>query len=124
MKRPDDLRTLSSSEVIRRFEQLCIEQYDAMERDELARVNRVVWRVHALEMELKSRPGDQRRLLMRLFGHPNMQVRLSAARANLAVDYPAARREMQAIVDSKWYPQAGDAGISLENIDSGFYRPT
>lgn len=124
MKRPDDLRTLSSSEVVRRFEQLCIEQYDAMERDELARVNRVVWRVHALEMELKSRPGDQRRLLMRLFGHSNMQVRLSAARANLAVDYPAARREMQAIVDSKWYPQAGDAGISLENIDSGFYRPS
>ncbi len=124
MKRPEDLRTLSSGEVIRRFEQLCIEQYDAMERDELARVNRLVWRVHALEMELKSRPGDQRRLLMRLFGHPNMQVRLSAARANLAVDYPAARREMQAIVDSKWYPQAGDAGISLDNIDSGFYRPS
>lgn len=124
MKHPEDLRTLSSGEIIRRFEQLCIEQYDAMERDELARVNRLVWRVHALEMELKSRPGDQRRLLMRLFGHPNMQVRLSAARANLAVDYPAARREMQGIVDSKWYPQAGDAGISLENIDSGFYRPT
>ncbi len=61
---------------------------------------------------------------MTLFGHPNMQVRLSAARANLAVDYPAARREMQAIVDSKWYPQAGDAGISLENIDTGFFRPS
>lgn len=124
MKRIEDLSVLSNGEIIRRFEQLCIEQYDATERDELARVNRLVWRVHALEMELKSRPGDQRRLLMRLFGHPNMQVRLSAARANLAVDYPAARREMQAIVDSKWYPQAGDAGISLENIDSGFYRPT
>lgn len=124
MKRPEDLRTLSNGEIVQRFEQLCIEQYDAMEREELGRVNRLVWRVHALEMELKSRPGDQRRLLITLFGHPNMQVRLSAARANLAIDYPAARREMQAIIDSKWYPQAGDAGISLENIDTGFFRPT
>jgi hypothetical protein len=124
MKRREDPSSLSSDEIVRRFEQLCIEQYDAMEREEQARVNRLVWRIHALRMELKSRPGDQRRLLMRLFGHPNMQVRLSAAHANLAVDYLAARREMQAIVDSQWGAQAGDAGMTLYNIDNGFYRPS
>ena len=61
---------------------------------------------------------------MTLFGHPNMQVRLTAARANLAVDYIAARRELEAIVDEQWFPQAGDAGMTLEHLDSGVYRPT
>ncbi|PZU94600.1 MAG: hypothetical protein DI527_03235 [Chelatococcus sp.] len=124
MKSPRNLGSLSNAEIVRLFEQLCIEQYDAMEGDEIARTNRLVWRVHALEQELKSRPGDQRRVLMQLFGHPNMQVRLSAARANLAVDYIAARRELQAIVDEKWYPQAGDAGMTLHHLDTGFFRPT
>ncbi|AZO78800.1 MULTISPECIES: DUF2019 domain-containing protein [unclassified Bosea (in: a-proteobacteria)] len=119
-----DLRTLSNGQIVNLFEQLCIEQYNAMEREEQARVNRLVWRIHDLEMELKSRPGDQRYELMRLFGHPNMQVRLSAAEANLAVDYASARREIQAIKDSKWYPQAGHAGMTLYFLDSGESKPT
>ncbi|MDP3318008.1 MAG: DUF2019 domain-containing protein, partial [Bosea sp. (in: a-proteobacteria)] len=113
MKGHEDLSVLSDEDIVRRFEQLCIEQYDAMDREERGRVNRLVWRIHALEMELKSRPGDQRRLLRRFFGHANMQVRLSAAKANLAVDYLAARREIQDIADSKWGPQCGDAGMTL-----------
>lgn len=124
MKRHEDLSVLSNEDIVRRFEQLCIEQYDAMDREERGRVNRLVWRIHALEMELKSRPGDQRRLLRRFFGHSNMQVRLSAAEANLAIDYLAARREIQDIADSKWGPQCGDAGMTLINLDNGVYRPT
>ncbi|MCU4179136.1 DUF2019 domain-containing protein [Bosea sp. BH3] len=124
MTQRTNLKALSDTEIVRLFEQLCVEQYDAMEGDENARANRLVRRIWTLEAELKSRPGDQRRVLLKLFGHPNMQVRLSAAWANLAVDYVAARRELQDIADSKWYPQAADAGITLENLDSGFYRPT
>jgi phage pi2 protein 07 len=123
MKAKKDLGSLSNAEIVALFEKLCIEQYDAMEREEQARVNRLVWQIHDLETELKSRPGDQRYVLKELFGHPNMQVRLSAAQANLAIDYASARRELQAIVDSQWFPQAGDAGITLENIDTGFYKP-
>ena len=124
MSRNETLRALSNEEIVQRFEQLCIEQYDAMDREERGRVNRLVWRIHALEMELKSRPGDQRRLLRRFFGQSNMQVRLSAAHANLAIDYPAARREIQEIADSKWGPQCGDAGMTLINLDNGIYRPS
>ncbi|HEV7260060.1 MAG TPA: DUF2019 domain-containing protein [Bosea sp. (in: a-proteobacteria)] len=124
MKGTTVLSALSSAEIIQQFERLCIEQYDAMEREEQARVNRLVWRVHALEMELKSRVGDQRRLLNRFFGHPNMQVRLSAAQANLAIDYLAARREIQEIADSRWGPQCLDAGMTLVNLDNGIYRPS
>ncbi|MGO4403252.1 DUF2019 domain-containing protein [Bosea sp. RAF48] len=119
-----NLSSLSTADIVKDFERRCIEQYDAMEGNENTRANRLVWQVHALEMELKSRAGDQRRVLMKLFGHPNMQVRLAAARANLAVDCVAARRELQAIVDEQWYPQAAEASMALESLDSGFYRPT
>lgn len=124
MRHKKNLRDLSNAEIVGIFEQLCIEQYNAMEREEQARVNRLVWRIHDLEMELKSRPGDQRYELMKLFGHPNMQVRLSAAEANLAVDYASARREIQAIKDSQWFPQAGHAGMTLYFLDTGESTPT
>lgn len=119
-----NLHSMSETEIVDAFEQFCIEQYDAMEGNANARANRLVWKVHELEMELKSRSGDQRLLLKALFGHPNMQVRLAAARATLAVDYSAARRELEAIVDEQWYPQTAEARMALENLDSGFYRPT
>lgn len=118
------LSSIPSTDIVKDFERLCIEQYDAMEGNANARANRLVWKIHALEMELKSRPGDQRRLLKALFGHPNIQVRLAAARANLAVDYIAARHELQAIVDERWFPQTAEASMALQDLDSGFYRPT
>lgn len=119
-----NLALLSTNALTRLFEELCIEQYNALERNEIAAFNRRYDRIQAIQDELKSRPGDQRRALMRLFGHSNMQVRLTAARANLAVDYPAARRELQAIVDEKWHPQAGDAGMTLYFLDTGEFTPT
>jgi hypothetical protein len=119
-----NLKALSTSDLLLLFEKLCVEQYNALDRQEYAAFNRRYDRIQAIEDELKSRPGDQRRILMTLFGHPNMQVRLTAARANLAVDYPAARREIQHIADSKWGPQCLDAGMTLINLDNGIYRPS
>ena len=119
-----NLRSMSATEIVNAFEHFCIEQYDAMEGNENTRANRLVWKVHELEMELKSRSGDQRYLLKALYGHPNMQVRLAAARATLIADYGAARRELQAIVAEQWYPQTAEARMCLDNLDSGFYRPT
>ncbi|MDU0344007.1 DUF2019 domain-containing protein [Bosea rubneri] len=118
------LKPLSTSELKLLFEQLCIEQYNALERDEIAAFNRRYDRIQAIQDELKSRPGDQRRVLMELFGHRNMQVRLTAAHATLALDTLAARRELRAIADSKWYPQAANASMALDSLDSGFYKPT
>ncbi|MEN5083169.1 DUF2019 domain-containing protein [Bosea sp. TWI1241] len=116
---PADLASLSTDALLRRFEALCIQQYDALDRNEIAAFNRRYDKIQAIEDELQSRPGDQRRVLMQLFGHPNMQVRLTAARANLAVDYAAARRQLEAIVEEQWFPQAGDAGMTLYFLDMG-----
>jgi hypothetical protein len=36
----------------------------------------------------------------------------------------AARALLQKIAGSKEYPQAGDAGMSLWNLDRGVFKPT
>jgi hypothetical protein len=78
----------------------------------------------AIRDELKSRPGDQRRALLSLFDHENAQVRLQAARATLAVEPAAARSVIESIAQGRKFPQAGDAGMTIENLDSGFYKPS
>lgn len=115
---------MSDIELVDEFEQLCLAQYVALDREEFAVYGRRYKIIQALTDELKSRGGDHRRLLKKFFGQGNFQVRLTAAHAVLAVDYEEARREMELIAESKWQPQAGDAGMSLWNLDRGVYRPT
>jgi hypothetical protein len=61
---------------------------------------------------------------MALFNHPNMQVRLKAAVETLAVAPYEARLQLRAIADSQWFPQAGDAGMTLRGIDDCSFKPT
>ncbi|MET0705817.1 MAG: DUF2019 domain-containing protein, partial [Tardiphaga sp.] len=46
-----------------------------------------------------------------------------AAKLTLAVAPVEARAQLQAIADSKWFPQAGDAGMSLWNLERGVFKP-
>ena len=78
----------------------------------------------AVEEELKRRDGDQRRTLLPLLQHRNLQVRLNAAKATLAVEWKAARRALEVIQATQWMPQAMDAGMCLSNLDKGIFKPT
>lgn len=72
--------------------------------------------------ELRNRDGDQRRSLIRLFDHPNPQVRLMAASIILDLDLEpeAARPVLQAIHDSREPYLALNAGMSLSLYDLGY----
>ena len=91
--------------------------------DEIAEFNRLYGQMDAVKKELKSRPGDQRRALLTLYDHPNIQVRLTAAEGTLAVAPEAAQRIASKHQDSREYPQAADAGI-LWDLDRGIFKPT
>jgi len=80
--------------------------------------------MEAVEEELKMREGDQRQALLQLYHHANTQVRLAAAKATLAVAPEAARRTIEAIAASRDYPQAGDAGMTLDSLERGIFKPT
>lgn len=118
------LGRLSTEELVSRFVEIAIRQDQAIFRDDNAAFNRLFDRMDAVEQELKRRGGDQRRALMPLYSHPNMQVRLMAAKSTLAAAPEQARRMLEAIADSGWQPQAGDAGMCLWSLDQGVFIPT
>ena len=95
-----------------------------MRRDDNATFGRLFEQMDAVKEELKRRPGDQRHALIDLHNHPNVQVRLKSAIATLAIVPDKARRLLQVIADSREYPQAGDAGMTLYSLEQGIFKPT
>ena len=122
--RPAKLHAMSIAELVTRFEDIALEQDRALLMDEIAEFNRLYGQMDAVKKELKSRPGDQRRALLTLYDHPNIQVRLKAAEGTLAVAPEPARGLLQSIKDLREYPQAADAGMTLWDLDRGIFKPT
>lgn len=119
-----NLLSLSLEALVDRYVVAGIAQYEAELDDNLRKFKRLFSEIMDIEAELKSRPGDQRTALLKLYNHANMQVRLNAAHATLAVAPEAARALLLAIQESRWMPQALDAGMSLRNLEKGVYQPT
>jgi hypothetical protein len=114
---------LTTEELVDRFVRIALDQDKAVRYDDNATFGRLFSQMDAVKEELKSRPGDQRRALIPLYNHPNAQVRLKSAIATLAVTPEAARHQLQAIADSRHYPQAGDAGMTLSCLERGIFKP-
>lgn len=117
------LGELTTSDLVARFAQIGVAQDEALLGGQITKFNRLFRLMTEVADELKRREGDQRCALVALYDYPNMQVRLNAAKDTLAVAPIAARQQLEAIADSKWFPQAGDAGMSLSNLDRGIFRP-
>jgi hypothetical protein len=105
------------------FAKVTVDQDEALLGNRIARFNRLFGVMTEIAEELKSRDGDQRTALLSLFEYPNMQVRLQTAKLTLAVAPVKAREQLEAIASSKWFPQAGDAGMCLDFLDDGTFKP-
>jgi hypothetical protein len=119
-----DLGAMSSKNLVERFAEIVVAQDRALLGGETTRFNRLFRQMMDVANELKGREGDQRRLLLDLFTFPNMQVRVQAAKLTLAVAPVEARKQLEAIADTHWMPQVGDAGMSLSFLDRGVFKPT
>ena len=115
---------LSTGQLVARFAEICLDQDQALLRSDIAGFNRLYGQMVAIRDELKSRMGDERRALVALYNHENAQVRLQAARASLAVAPEEARRVIELIANGRKFPQAGDAGMTISNLDSGVFKPS
>jgi hypothetical protein len=118
------LQDLTVDQLVERFVEIGLDQDRALLENDVGGFNRLFDQMQVVNQELKSRAGDQRRALLSLYKHPNLQVRLKAAKTTLAIAPQAARDVLEAIKDSKMQPQALDAGMSLRNLDQGIYKPT
>lgn len=87
--------------------------------DETSKYNRLYASYAAIVEELKSRPGDQRRLLIPLLDHPDIGVRLLTAKTVFALVPVEALATIEQIAASKKYPWAGDAGMTLFHLEVG-----
>jgi hypothetical protein len=113
---------LSDQQLVARFAEVGISQDQALLSMEISRFNKLFDEMVRIQEVLRTRAGDQRRLLLPLYSHSNMQVRLNAAKATWGVDQQAARAQLEAIAASKHNPQAGDAGMALWAIDEGISK--
>ena len=118
------LRGMTMDQLVQRFTAIALDQDRALLRREHAKFNRLFDKMEAVEKELKAHNGDQRQALLRLYEHPNAQVRLKAVKATLAVAPEPALRMLKALAESREYPQAGEAGMSLYNLEVGIFKPT
>lgn len=123
MSHKNNLQGLSIEELVLRFSAIALEQYEAVLYFQTRKYNRLYDQMTDIKNELKSRGDDERRALTSLYIHSSAMVRLQAARANLALGYTEARNVIQAISDSGDQPLAGDAGMTLWNLDRGVYKP-
>lgn len=114
---------MTTDQLVQLFADLAVQQDAALLYRAQREVNKIFWRLEEIESELKSRPGDQRSALLPLYSHKNMQVRVKAAKATLAIAPEAARAQLEAIRASGWQPQALEAGMSIGSLDEGIYKP-
>lgn len=118
------LASLSVDQLVGRFAEIGVEQDKALQEGQIAKFNRLFRLMGNVSTELRGRDSDQRRALMALYSYPNMQVRLKAAIHTLAVAPHEARHLIEEIAATHWYPQAGDAGMRLDALESGIFKPS
>jgi hypothetical protein len=118
------LKVMTVSELVERFAVIAIDQDKAIFEENNTRYRKLYGLMEAVRRELKARPGDQRKALLPLFEHPNLQVRLKAAITTLALAPGPSRQLLQAIANSHRFPQAADAGLILDGLRDGSFVPS
>jgi len=119
-----NLSEASIEALLERYVEIGVQQDEALLDTDTRRFNRLFDRMIEVEQELASRGEDARLELLKLYDHPNAQVRLNAIKETLAVAPVRAREALDALANSVDYPQAGDAGMTIRNLERGIFKPT
>ena len=106
--------------LLKRYAEIGVEQDEAEFDDK--KFNRLFREMVAVEEEQITR-WRSAASATQFYDHPNLQVRLNAAKATLAVAPAEARHQLEAIRSSKIYPQAADAGMAIRMLDSSVFKP-
>ncbi|MDR3407068.1 MAG: DUF2019 domain-containing protein [Methylovirgula sp.] len=116
------LDTLTIDELIMAFEEVCLAQDTELRNARLHKKPELVHQLFAIGKELKSRGREARLALTSLYDHPNMHVRLKAARYTLVVAPLPSRQILEKIANFGHMPQAAEARETLRHIDEGTFR--
>ena len=114
---------LSDGELVGRFVEAAKKMGAAVLDSQIRKANRMYDVLREIDAVLRSR-GEQARLrLLPLFGHDNRFVRYYAAKKLLGL-VPDRAREIIEWNHKYWFDAlAGDAGMTLHNLDTGVFKP-
>ncbi|WP_113888764.1 DUF2019 domain-containing protein [Roseiarcus fermentans] len=112
-----DYSSKSTSELIKIFEQACLEQYDTYITDDLETYDRNYDIQKLVTKELAFRGQSDRRSLLALLSHENPEVRLRAAKRVYPVARDQARKCLEALAAANLPgTQSLDAGMTLSRL--------
>src|SRR5579872_4968053 len=109
--------TVSVDDLLKRFEEVCIEQYDTYLTDDIEKYNKDFEILVSIKDELKARGSEARRALLRLLSNDNPQVRLQAAKFVYPVARDEAKKCLQDIEAAKLPDQSLSAGMALHRLE-------
>jgi hypothetical protein len=92
-------------ELVDRFVSIGLAQYEALYVVDTRKFNRLYREMEEVRNELKRKEGDQRRALLPLLDHPNLQVRMKAAHAVLAISPALAGKHWRAFALPRYSPR-------------------
>jgi hypothetical protein len=116
-------RTLKVENLVKQFLSIALAQYDAIYFLNNEKYSRLYAQMQDIRDELKRMDGDQRRAILPLLDHSNVQVRLMAANTLLGIAPQSARRTLEGVRDSGIQPQCADASGMIRALDDGFFVP-
>jgi hypothetical protein len=119
-----DLKHMSEAALITQFRSHALEQEAALLDSDTAKYNRLYKKIQAIDSELRARGSEARKALLVLLDDPNLRVRFEAARRCLAVDRERAIEALNGIVASHQMPEEGWAGMTLQLLSDGIFKPT
>ncbi|HLJ70771.1 MAG TPA: DUF2019 domain-containing protein [Roseiarcus sp.] len=108
---------MSIDQLLKRFEEACLEQYDTYITDDLEKFETNFRILVSIKDELKARGPEARRSLLRLLSHDNPHVRLQAAKFVYPVARDEAKTSLQDIAAAKLPDQSLDAKMTLHRLE-------
>jgi hypothetical protein len=119
-----NLNEMSDEAILSIFEEIGVKQYDMLDGLQIKKYNILYNKLRSMVAELKDMPGDRRAILAKHYDHPNLQVRLNAAKFTIAVFPGEARAQLVAIGETGRCPQSASALSKLDALDEGLWKPT
>ncbi|HYM17659.1 MAG TPA: DUF2019 domain-containing protein [Micropepsaceae bacterium] len=110
--------------LIDRFREVALEEQIALLDSDAGKFRPLYENMQAIDAELRGRGSAARAALLTLLDDDNLRVRYEAAVRCLGIAPARARRVLGEIVASCKMPEAGDAGMTLLNLERGVFAPT
>src|SRR5579883_2236605 len=114
-----DLANMTERALVDRFREVALEKETALLDSDTSKFRPLYEDMSAIDAELRGRGSKAREALLTLLDDGNLRVRYEAAVRCLGIAPARARRVLEEIIASCKMPEAGDAGMTLLNLERG-----